>query len=103
MFYKKIIVITGGSSGLGKALSIRFLKSGAKVILIARNKDKLLNAKKELSAFCKSDQEIETFSCDVSDYSDVEQTMEAIIGKVGIRKTLSKGIKRSLDAVQFLQ
>lgn len=40
-FQHKIIVITGASSGIGKALAIAFLAQGAKVALCARNLDKL--------------------------------------------------------------
>lgn len=40
-FQNKIIVITGASSGIGKALAIAFLAQGAKVALCARNLEKL--------------------------------------------------------------
>jgi len=33
----KIVVITGGSKGLGKALAISFLKEGSNVIVSSRN------------------------------------------------------------------
>jgi len=38
---KKIIFVTGATDGIGKALSIQLAKSGAKVILHGRNKEKL--------------------------------------------------------------
>jgi NAD(P)-dependent dehydrogenase (short-subunit alcohol dehydrogenase family) len=37
----KVIVITGASSGIGKACAIRCAEAGASVILIARNRDRL--------------------------------------------------------------
>lgn len=37
----KVIVVTGGSSGIGKALALAALNRGAKVAVCARNKEKL--------------------------------------------------------------
>ena len=37
----KVIIVTGGSSGIGKAIAIAALKRGAKVAVCARNKEKL--------------------------------------------------------------
>jgi short-subunit dehydrogenase len=47
MFKDAIIVITGGSSGLGKALSQRLVKRGSTLALIARDKNKLKKSKEE--------------------------------------------------------
>ena len=40
IFENKIVVITGGSEGIGKALVDIFLQQGAKVATCARNQDK---------------------------------------------------------------
>lgn len=40
-FYNKVIIITGASSGIGKDLSLRLARLGAKVVLAARRPDKL--------------------------------------------------------------
>ncbi|PLX00835.1 MAG: short-chain dehydrogenase, partial [Marinilabiliales bacterium] len=37
----KVIVVTGGGSGLGKSMSEYFLSLGAKVVITSRNMDKL--------------------------------------------------------------
>ena len=42
--------ITGGSSGIGKALAIKFARRGANVTIAARNIRKLLKAKAEIEA-----------------------------------------------------
>lgn len=88
MFENKVIVITGGSSCLGKALAQRFALSGAHLALIARNEKKLLQAKEDLSALCKAGQKIEVFSCDVSDYDCVEQTFKEIVETLGVSDVL---------------
>ena len=45
---KKIILITGGSSGIGKAAAKELYDQGAKIILQARNLEKLKTAAKEI-------------------------------------------------------
>jgi len=42
-FKDKVVVITGGSEGIGKALVNTFIDAGAKVATCARNYDKLYN------------------------------------------------------------
>lgn len=48
MLANKVAVITGGGSGIGKGIAQAFLEAGAKVILFSRDKQRLLEAKKEL-------------------------------------------------------
>ena len=44
----KIIIVTGGGSGLGKAMTRYFLQLGAKVAITSRNLDKLKQTATEL-------------------------------------------------------
>jgi short-subunit dehydrogenase len=59
MFKDTVVVITGGSSGLGKALAQRFVRSGANVALIARDKIKLERVKDDLIVACTANQKVE--------------------------------------------
>ena len=45
----KVVVITGASSGIGKALAYKYQTSGSKVVLAARSGDKLEQIAKDLS------------------------------------------------------
>ena len=45
MFENKIIVITGGSDGIGKAMVAQFLNLGATVATCSRTEEKLLALK----------------------------------------------------------
>jgi len=42
------VIVTGGSSGMGKAMAQRFADEGANVVITGRNKDKLVEAKNEM-------------------------------------------------------
>jgi len=83
MFKDEIVIITGGSSGLGKALALRLIRRGATLALLARDRNKLAGVKEELSRLCASGQRIEIFPCDVSDHAAAEKTLNAVTDTLG--------------------
>ena len=48
---KKVAVISGGTSGIGKRMVSMFLKSGVKVVTFSRNKSKINLLKRELREY----------------------------------------------------
>jgi NAD(P)-dependent dehydrogenase (short-subunit alcohol dehydrogenase family) len=46
----KVVVVTGSSSGIGKATALKLAEAGARVILVARGEEKLLETKHEIEA-----------------------------------------------------
>lgn len=66
----KVVIITGGSSGIGKALAIEFGKNGSKILITGRNKDELDKAVEEVRAKGIT---IEGFRADVSAEEDNKQ------------------------------
>jgi NAD(P)-dependent dehydrogenase (short-subunit alcohol dehydrogenase family) len=81
----KVIVVTGGGSGLGKAMTKYFLELGAQVAISSRDLEKLKNTAKEL--------ETETggtclpLQCDVRHYEEVENMLQEVLkafGKVDV-------------------
>jgi len=77
----KVIVVTGGGSGLGKSMSAYFLTLGAKVVISSRNLEKLEKAREELSAATKGD--VFPVACDIRHYEEVENLLSKSIEKYG--------------------
>lgn len=71
-FDGKVVLITGTSSGIGRATALEFSKEGAILALVARNEKKLRIVKEELSG------EAEYFICDVTDRKKVFETARKI-------------------------
>ena len=77
----KVIVVTGGGSGLGKAMSTYFLELGAKVVITSRNLEKLEKTEAELEE--KTGGEVLSVACDVRKYHEVENMLQAVLDKWG--------------------
>lgn len=80
MLENKVVIITGGSSGMGLGMAKEFVKQGAKVVITGRNLERLQNAKSEIEAF--GDQ-IETFQMDVREVDHVQAMVEFTVNKFG--------------------
>jgi NAD(P)-dependent dehydrogenase (short-subunit alcohol dehydrogenase family) len=50
-FNNKVVLITGGTSGIGKVVAKQFLQSGAKVVITGRNNNKGKSAASELTQY----------------------------------------------------
>ena len=77
----KTIVVTGGGTGLGKAMSEYFMELGANVVLTSRKLDVLENTAAELSK--KYGTEALPLSCDVRKSEDVDQMVAQAIDHFG--------------------
>jgi short-subunit dehydrogenase len=70
----KNVLITGGSSGIGLDLAKAYVKQGANVILLARNKSRLEDAVKECEALLLSTaQKVMAYSVDLADKETFNQ------------------------------
>lgn len=68
-FEGKLVVVTGASSGIGKATTMRFLQEGARVVAVSDRPQELAQAADELSSFGV----LESAVCDVGDPGAVRE------------------------------
>tara|TARA_B100001109_G_C18864699_1_gene476367 strand:+ start:320 stop:1024 length:705 start_codon:yes stop_codon:yes gene_type:complete len=71
----KNILITGGSSGLGKAMAKQLIEKGAKVAITGRDEEKLSEVAKQLGAFA--------IHADVAVEQDVKKTYSSFLQEFG--------------------
>ncbi|MFD1820790.1 NAD(P)-dependent dehydrogenase, short-chain alcohol dehydrogenase family [Pseudarcicella hirudinis] len=76
----KSTVITGGGSGIGRAISVLFARQGASVTILELNESAAQNAVEEILA---AGGKAQAFSCNVADQAQVKEVF-AKIGKVDI-------------------
>ena len=76
LLHPKRILITGGGTGLGKAMAHRFLQLGASVYICGRREDVLQKTAAELSAATNSP--IHALPCDVRNLDAVETMIDTI-------------------------
>jgi NAD(P)-dependent dehydrogenase (short-subunit alcohol dehydrogenase family) len=77
----KVIVVTGGGSGLGKAMTQYFLELGAHVAITSRDLDKLKNTAQELET--KTGGKCLPLVCDVRHYDQVEAMLKDVLHQFG--------------------
>ena len=69
----KVILVTGGGSGLGKSMVEYFLELGANVIITSRREELLNDVAKEFNSKYKS--EVFPIACDVRKIEQVEKVI----------------------------
>jgi NAD(P)-dependent dehydrogenase (short-subunit alcohol dehydrogenase family) len=98
----KVVVVTGASSGIGKATALKLGAAGAKVMLVARGEEKLVDTKKEIEA---ASGRAWIYACDVSDMASCDALVAKIlkdhegcdylINNAG--RSIRRGVLNSLD------
>jgi NAD(P)-dependent dehydrogenase (short-subunit alcohol dehydrogenase family) len=76
-FADRVVVVTGGSRGLGLVMARMLVDEGARVVLLARNLDELARAKEELDVLGRG--EVMTLRCDVRRRGDVRAAVNTIL------------------------
>ena len=79
-FTGRVVVITGGSRGLGLVLARQLASEGARLCLLARNEDELGRA----AAQFPSGVEVMTLRCDIRRRGDVRAAVDTILDRWGV-------------------
>ncbi len=94
----KVVLITGASSGIGKACAVRCGEAGAEVLLVARTPEKLEEAKAEVEEAGGS---AHIHQCDLSDLDDVQRMAKEVLDqheRVDILvNNAGRSIRRSIE------
>ena len=98
----RVVVITGGSAGIGKAAAMRIAEAGARTIIVGRDQAKLDEARKEAQA---KGFDLITYSADLSDPEQcgklaVQVTkdhggVDVLVNNAG--RSIRRGIENSYD------
>lgn len=77
----QVAVVTGGSRGIGKAISLELASKGKKIAIVYRtNKEKALETLEEVE---RSGTEGLIFQADITRWSDIESVIEGVLTKWG--------------------
>ena len=77
---RKVVLLTGGSRGLGLELARVLAHRGARLALLARDDEELARARDEVRALGA---EVETFACDVRFQDQVQRVVREVLERFG--------------------
>ncbi len=98
----RVVVVTGASSGIGRATALKLAEAGARVVLVARGEEKLLETKSEIDRLGGS-----AYICaaDVSDMASCDALVARVVKEHGgadylvnnAGRSIRRGIVNSFD------
>lgn len=95
-FKDKVVIVTGASTGIGRAIALEFARNGSKVVLAARSGEKLIELQREIEALGE-----EALACttDVSVEADCRRLVEAAVERFGTINILINNAGISMRAL----
>ncbi len=93
----KRVLITGGSSGIGRASAVRVAQAGAHVLIVARDPAKLQETQAEIARFGGS---VRVFQCDITNECATRKLVADVLAEFGgldvLINNAGRSIRRSL-------
>ena len=94
----KVVLVTGASSGIGKATAVKVADAGATVLLVARTVEKLEETKAEIE---RAGGVAHIHRCDMSDVDDVARMADEVLAYHGhvdvLVNNAGRSIRRSVE------
>ena len=98
----KVVLITGGSSGIGLSVACRFAEAGAITVICARGEDKLAEAVKEIKAAAGKDAKVFSYSADIADEASCAEFIKTLQEQHGgvdfLINNAGRSIRRAIEA-----
>lgn len=95
----KVVVITGGSSGIGRASAAKVAAAGAVTVIVARGEEELLKTRDELRA---AGGDVHAYTADLADYDSCDRLVATVIANHGgvdvLVNNAGRSIRRSVEA-----
>jgi NAD(P)-dependent dehydrogenase (short-subunit alcohol dehydrogenase family)/thioester reductase-like protein len=95
----KKVLITGGSSGIGRATALKLGEAGAHVIIVARDPDKLARIRAEIEA---RDGRVSVYSCDIAEPEACGRFIAQVLAEHGhvdiLINNAGRSIRRGIEA-----
>ena len=97
-----MVLVTGGSSGIGLATACKLIQAGAKTIICGRDADKLVQAKKEIELHADNDEQLFTYAVDIADLSQCDSFMQQLLEDHGgvdiLINNAGRSIRRTIES-----
>jgi len=98
----KVVVVTGASSGIGRATALKLAEAGARVMLVARGEERLLETKQEIDAMGGT---AVMYTADISELSSCDALVKRVLDEQGgcdflinnAGRSIRRAIVNSLD------
>lgn len=93
----QVVLVSGASRGIGRALAEGFVQRGAKVIITGRDETTLKQATREMDPVGKT---VRPMVCDVANARDIERLVQEVVDEFGQVDTLINvaGVNRRMPA-----
>ena len=97
----KVVLVTGGSSGIGLAAAIKFAEAGAITVICARDEVKLAEAVKEIRAAAGPKAQIHSFSADIANEQSCAEMITWLTQEFGgvdyLINNAGRSIRRAIE------
>ena len=94
----KVVLVTGGSSGIGKATALKMAEAGAIAIIVARDPEKLAETQREFEA---AGLKLVTYSADISDHAQCDDFVRQLTAEYGgvdiLVNNAGRSIRRAIE------